>query len=195
MVKIAFIVEGYTEKLLVESKSFREKMQQHGITVCDPVINAKGNGNLLPRYMTQHIQLLRSSCTPDRIAVITDLEDSDSPAAVKDRIAHEEIDDELVFISIKAIEAWFLSDSTCMSSWLQSNHHEDAPEQTLKMPWDHLKDLSIQYLGRGPGPLKLKLAKSLIEKHNFCIERAAGHNNSPSVTLFFDTIRALQQPT
>ncbi|PTQ87123.1 hypothetical protein [Agitococcus lubricus] len=50
MVKVGFIVEGDTEKLIVESPAFVAWLVANGITLVNPVVNAKGGGNLLPQY-------------------------------------------------------------------------------------------------------------------------------------------------
>ncbi len=53
MVKVGFIVEGDTEKVIVESPAFSAWLTANGITLCHPVIDAKGGGNLLPQNIGQ----------------------------------------------------------------------------------------------------------------------------------------------
>ena len=49
MVKVGFIVEGESEKLVVESPMFQQWLHDHDCTLVTPVIDAKGGGNLLPQ--------------------------------------------------------------------------------------------------------------------------------------------------
>lgn len=57
MVKVGFIVEGESEKLVVESPMFQQWLHDHDCTLVTPVIDAKGGGNLLP----QHIEPFRAA--------------------------------------------------------------------------------------------------------------------------------------
>lgn len=184
MVKIGFIVEGDTEKLIIDSLQFREKLKELNLLVCDPVINAKGNGNLLPRYLPQHIAAINANANPDLIMIVTDLEESITPQEVRDRIRSNHIPDDLIIVSIKAIESWFLSDSKSISNWLGLPYTELNPETNHGMPWDRLRELSMELTGRGPGRLKKLFAKKYIEAHGFCVFSAANHARCTSAREF-----------
>ena len=49
MVRIGFVVEGDTEKIVIESAAFCAWAKSQGIEICSPVVNAEGGGNLLPQ--------------------------------------------------------------------------------------------------------------------------------------------------
>lgn len=188
MVKIGFIVEGDTEKLIIDSLKFREALKQINLQVCEPVINAKGNGNLLPRYLEQHIAALNQNSAPDIIMIITDLESAPAPQEVRDRIRTATITNDLIIVSIKAIESWFLSDTNSLSNWLGLPYTEINPEKTNDMPWDRIKELAMEINGRGPGKLKTAFARKYINNYGFCVFSAAQHSNCTSAQEFKDKL-------
>lgn len=48
MVKVGFIVEGDSEKIIIESYSFQQFLLNKGYELVRPVINAKGGGEFTP---------------------------------------------------------------------------------------------------------------------------------------------------
>ncbi len=72
--RVSFIVEGDTEKIIIESAAFMAWAKASGIEICAPVINAKGGGNLLPQNMAQ-IVMQAKRANPDHIVILTDLEE------------------------------------------------------------------------------------------------------------------------
>ncbi|XQE66264.1 hypothetical protein ACOAPY_16560 [Pseudomonas sp. P3C3] len=191
MVKVGFIVEGDTEKLIIESTRFRKKLQEINLEVCDPIINASGNGNLLPRYLENYVRLLNEGPSPDIIIVLTDLEDAPSVQSVKDRIRTAQITDDLIIVSVKAIESWFLGDSNSLSQLLGIPYVELYPEQTIGMPWDRIRELTTEITGRGVGRIKTMFAQKYIDRHGFCVFSSADHMNCRSARDFKDKLLAL----
>jgi hypothetical protein len=185
VVRLGFIVEGDSEKILVESPAFQRWAQEQGLEICSPVINAKGGGNLLPHHMAPMLaQLARSD--PDHIVVLTDLEDAPDASAVKARIT--ETHTKFIFVAVKALEAWFLADTEAMRSWLgQPTFHEPAPEATPGMPWDHLKAVARANGTRGPGS-KVIFAKKFCGQHQYQVARSAAHEACPSAKEFHDEL-------
>lgn len=55
MVRIGFIVEGDSEKIVIESVKFREFLRLNGFELVTPVVNAKGGGNLLPQNIEAYL--------------------------------------------------------------------------------------------------------------------------------------------
>lgn len=187
MVKVAFIVEGATEKVLVDSDGFHRWCGSLGIEIVDPVIDAKGGGNLLPEYLDSYLDRLRGA-TPDKVVVITDLERESNLDAVRERITHAGLDH--VFIAVKAVEAWFLADSEALSRWLQREHIELSPESTSGMPWERLKELALANGVRGPGASKPIFAKRFSFQYGFDMARAAAHPQCPSARELRDTLES-----
>ena len=181
MVKVGFIVEGDTEKLIVESPAFVAWLVANGITLVSPVVNAKGGGNLLPRNIGPFVATLQRA-QAEHIVILTDLENEANPAAVRARIGQQH--NNLIFIAVKAIEAWFLADTQALRQWLKIDTVEEpTPEQTLGMPWERLKSIAHENQKRGPGS-KLIFAKRMIKHYGFTISNAAQHANCPSVLEF-----------
>ncbi|WP_322588807.1 hypothetical protein [Sphaerotilus sp.] len=186
MVRLGFIVEGDTEKIMIESARFRNWANAQGLEICSPVINAKGGGNLLPQHMGPMVATLAKS-QPDHVVVLTDLDNAPDIAAVKARIttAHTS----LIFVAVKALEAWFLADTKAMRAWLKQPDFEEAlPEQTPAMPWDWLKEVARQQGARGPGSNKVLFAKRFCGTHDFQVANAAAHPACPSAKALHDAL-------
>jgi len=189
MVRVGFIVEGDTEKIIIESDSFRAWAKVNGIEICSPVINAKGGGNLLPQNIVPSIAQLRLA-RAEHIVILTDLENSPNAESVKTRIGAEHTD--LIFVAVKAIEAWFLADTSALKKWLKLDGVlENDPEATPGMPWERLKALAAEKKARGPGNNKPIFAMKMCKQYGFEVAHAATHANCPSAALFHDAILEL----
>lgn len=192
MVRLGFIVEGDSEKIMVESAGFQQWAKDQGLEVCSPVINAKGGGNLLPQHMPALVSRLERS-NPQHIVVLTDLEREPDIAAVKARIT--ETHTKLIFVAVKALEAWFLADTDAMRRWLDHPTFVEAlPEHTADMPWDRLKEVAKAHNARGPGATKVIFAKKFCGKHNYNLANAAAHPACPSAKAFCAALLALAAP-
>lgn len=178
-IKVGFIVEGGSEKVIVESTQFRDFLDGKGYELVTPVIDAKGGGNLLPQNIESFVARFDVEAV-DHIFVLTDLENEPSVDAVRQRIKNESI--QFSFVAVKALEAWYLADSAAMNSWLDdADFHEAQPEQTQAMPWDRLKEIATERGKRGPGQ-KISFAKKITKHHGFSLVHAAQHQNCPSAT-------------
>jgi hypothetical protein len=172
MVKVGFIVEGDSEKIVVESPDFKAFLQEQHFELVNPVVNAKGGGNLLPQNIDAYLGRLDHQSV-DIIVVLTDLEDEASVELVRERISDARIDS--IFVAVKALEGWFLADSSAMNKWLGINDfNEPQPEQTINKPWDRLKEISNALGKRGPGN-KTAFAKKMTKHFGFSIREAASH--------------------
>jgi hypothetical protein len=189
MVKVGFIVEGDSEKVLIESEGFNQWAGEQGLEICHPVINARGGGNLLPHHMAPMVaQLSRSQ--PKHIVVLTDLEDAPDVATVKTRVTDQHTN--LIFVAVKALEAWFLADTEAMRGWLNlQTFEEPEPERTPGMPWDHLKEVARLAGTRGPGPSKVIFARKFCQTHGFQLHRAASHSACHSAREFHNALTAM----
>lgn len=189
MVKVGFIVEGDSEKVLIESLGFKKWALAQGLEICSPVINAKGGGNLLPHHIEPMLAQFERS-KPDRIVILTDLEDAPSIDSVKNRITTDHTD--LIFVAVKALEAWFLADTHAMQQWLKDpEFFEIAPEQTPDMPWERMKELAKVRDVRGPGGTKVIFAKKMCGPLGFQLDSAASHPSCPSAATFRDALADL----
>jgi hypothetical protein len=192
MVKVGFIVEGDSEKVLIESAGFRKWANEQGLEICSPVINAKGGGNLLPHHIGPMLAQFERS-RPQHIVILTDMEDAPHVEAVKARVTTEHVN--LIFVAVKALEAWFLADTEAMRRWLKvPDFYESAPEQTQGMPWDWLKEVAKNHGARGPGTNKVIFTKKMCSALDYHLGRAAAHPACPSAKDFHDGLRALAAP-
>lgn len=175
--KIGFIVEGGSEKIIIESPQFRAFLNKHGYELVTPVIDAEGGGNLLPQNIEEFISRLEQKQV-DAIYVLTDLEDELHIETVRQRVRHTKIT--FAFIAVKALEAWYLADTLAMNTWLGTqDFYEPEPEKTVGKPWDRLKEIAAEKGKRGPGQ-KISFAKRITKYWHFAIEHAAKHEACPS---------------
>ncbi|SFC09310.1 hypothetical protein SAMN05216167_101436 [Spirosoma endophyticum] len=185
MVKIGFIGEGKTEQILLESASFQEWLQQHGIEPVGAVIDADGAGNLLPdRISPLRIELL--SYQADVIVILTDLDNDQSVRVTKQRIG--EFIDQVVIVAVKKIESWFLADELTLSTLTNAETKIDYPE-LVDDPFGEIQQLFLSKTGRGIGT-KPMLARRML-KYGFTIEKAAQHPNCPSAHYFLTKLQTL----
>lgn len=193
MVKLGFIVEGGSEKVIVESTRFQQWLETNGLTAIRPVINAEGGGNLLPQNIKPMVATLRQF-QPDHIIILTDLEHDPDESLVRQRIGDTYTN--LIFIAVKALEAWYLADSAAMQQWLKvDSFYEDKPQETPTMPWDRLGDIAKGLNKRGTGPSKIKFAEKMVKHCGFDVVRAAQHPHCPSAKNFHDGLLALAEST
>ena len=197
MVTVGFVVEGDSEKRLVESKLFRKWLRENcNSEVVDPVVNAAGN--MCSSNVEDKVRLLKIKGNPDKVVVLADLDPDRRVQCVRERkkniIGSQDIDIDLVAIARKALESWFLADTEAMCRWLgDCTFYEVAPETLIGMPWDRLKELRDEK-GRGPGKNRLIFAKKFIRKHKFDVKRAAQHDQCPSANYFVERLCALGNP-
>ena len=186
MVKAGFIVEGASERIVVESPMFRGLLRACGYELVTPVVDAKGGGNLLPQNIEAFIARL-DTAGAERIFVLTDLEDEDQVATVRERVAHQRI--HFAFIAVKALEAWYLADSGAMNAWLGTDDfHEPTPEATPDKPWERLKQVAAERGKRGPGS-KVAFATKATKHWGFTIENASAHPACPSAQELIEYFR------
>lgn len=189
MVTVGFIVEGSSEKIVVESAPFVEWLASCGIRGGKQVIDARGN--LGRDRIAELARLLRKADDVDKIVLLRDLDPDTITQCISERKKESAADSvDLVVIAKKAIESWFLADSRSMRKWTgEATFFEPDPEGTPGMPWERLKDIGRQS-GRGPGHTKLVFAKKMV-KLGFSVVRAAAHPACRSASYFATRVCAL----
>lgn len=189
MVKVAFIVEGDVEKIIVEACFIGSGwLKSKNIEALTPVINAGGGGNLCPQNMPIYAEQAQA-LKPDKIIILTDLECDPCIEKTKERLG--DCPNCMTIISRKSFEAWFLADDALLSTMTDDGSctHYNNPEHTTKMPYDDFKALIVEHTGRGTGD-KVRTAKKVVKSH-FNIENAGSHPNCPSAKYFLDKIEYL----
>ena len=189
MVRLGFIVEGETEKIILEQSDFFDFLREHNIAFIKDVINANGNGNLLPHNISKHAQIL-SAKGATHIFVLTDQDQDKCVTLTKQRVAA--LPDHYVIIAVKQVEAWFLADSVAMQQYLSVDEfYFDDPELEVD-PFKTIGALRMRHRQRGI-PSKITLAKTLIQTFGFSIKNAAKHPNCHSIHYFIRQLFAVRQ--
>jgi hypothetical protein len=187
VVKIGFIVEGASEKKVLDSVAFREFLKKEKIDFVADVIDAKGGGQMLPHNREKHVSRLKGKGAT-HIVILTDKENDPCFTSVKNRISPQK--GEIVLISAKALEAWFLADSDTVSTILRKQFKFQSPENTDGKPYDAIKN---EFSKNGKDfDTKLILADRMI-RNGFTIEKAAAHTNCPSAKYFLKKLKELSK--
>ena len=186
MVKIGFICEGKTEKNVIESVGFQQWLSKNGFDCSLPVIDAKGNGNLLPNRIEALRQELLSRDI-QKIVILTDLDVDKCISLTRQRLT--ERDNQLIVVAVKQIESWFLGDTqTLQALFNDSSFIFDQPEQEPD-PYLKLQQLLLTKINRGVGSKNILVSRML--KYGFTIENAAQHPNCPSANYFLTKLQTL----
>ena len=188
MVKLGFIVEGDTEKILLESETFKNLLSNLNLDYIPEIINVEGNGNLLPHNIEKHSEILLSKGAT-QIVILTDLDEDKCVTETKNRIKPLEL--HICIISKKMIESWFLADTQALQSFIKSNKFQCDNPEAVAQPFEEIKALRISYLNRGIGDKKI-LAKFML-RNNFSFEKAASHPNCTSAKYFIDKLKSLSK--
>jgi len=190
MVKFGFIVEGETEKILLESEDFRGFLSNKlNITFVPEVINVVGNNNLLPYKRKEFTEILINKGA-NQIVILTDQDADKCITETKNRIAPDEA--QVCIIAKKQIESWFLADTLALKNFIGANIMlYDLPE-SVDNPFLEIRKIKIEKTGRGFVDNKRFLAKSMLNS-GFSFERAAAHANCTSAKYFIDKLKQLSQ--
>jgi len=188
MVKVGFICEGACEKIIVESEAFQGLLQRLNIECILPIIDAKGNGNLLPKYIHIYLDILKKAGA-EKFVVLTDLDADACITVTKNRITEngtQIIENAIIIVAIKQLEAWYLADDMMMSNLLKKNYCEENSEH-IDNPIETLSTLHLTHIGRGLGSDKPKIATKVL-KTGFSIENAAKHPKCKSAAYFLNKL-------
>ncbi len=188
MIKVGFICEGYTERILIESTAFRQLLTSLNIELLQ-VINAQGCENLLPHNIKPYTTILEN-LGARHIVIVTDLDDDSCVTETKNRISARKQD--IVIVAVKKIEAWFLACSVEMSHLIQKPQFKFSKPEEEKEPFDTINQLLIDNTGRGVGRRsgKIKLARRMLEI-GFDLANAAAHPNCPSAAYFLRKLKEI----
>lgn len=193
MVTVGFIVEGPSDKIVVQSQGFLQWLDQYGICLAMPIVVAGGHGSMRSERIDVMARNLRKQSSDiDKVVLLADLDPDENVRCITERKALVHSDKvDLVVIARKAIEAWFLADSSAMRDWTKDpTFFERRPEETSGTAWGRLKEIGKD-VGRGPGTSKVAFAKRFAGKHGFTIRDAAKHPNCPSAVYFTEHVSAL----
>lgn len=185
MVKLGFIVEGDSEKRILESQLFRELLNNLELPFIEAVENVRGRTNLKPERIINYVKILEQKGA-SHIVILTDQEDAPCITSVKKELDFHE--DYLVVIAVKTIEAWYLADSSAITVFMEHRFDCDLPE-VIQIPFNHIKEEKIRLTGRGVNSKRLLCSRML--HSGFSIENAAKHPNCPSAKYFIQKLKEL----
>ena len=187
MVKVGFICEGETEKIIVESENFKQLLIQNNCVFLK-AIDATGNGNLLPKNISPFINVLIDEGA-DKIFILSDLDLDECITKTKLRIdAPESI---IVIIAVKQIESWILADAILLSNIFNEPYLFAYPERE-NIPRETLRKLFIEKIQRGIGNSKPKFAYSMVSQ-GFSILNAANNPQCYSAKYFIKKLESLSE--
>ncbi len=183
MVKIGFIVEGATEKIVLEKSDLFDLLKENNIDFVPEIIDAEGNGNLLPHNITPYSKALIDKGAT-KIFILTDLDEEQCITETKNRIGSSA--QRIICVSKKTIEAWYLADREAMRNFLSFADFDCAAPEEIIDPFSFIKNLRLQHLNRGVADKKI-LANLMI-KSGFTIKKAASHPLCLSAHYFLKRI-------
>ena len=182
MVKVGFICEGDTEKILVDSCDFERILKECNIEKVDS-INLGGVLNLIEEKRIPKIQELISQGAK---YIITLRDKDDIECFTKVKGLYEICPMEYFVIAQKEFETWFLADPVLKKCLGDDKLYFEYPENVSK-PFEIINK------HRGSGiTSKPKFAKKMIGL-GFSIENAAKHPNCPSAKYFIKKLKEIGQ--
>ena len=188
MVKVGFITEGHTEKIIIKSDAFQEFLTQNGLLFTHEVIVAEGNNNLTESKAASNVAILRDKGV-EIIFILRDVDDALCVVDARNKVV--QASDIQPCVAVKAMEAWFLADTKAMRSIIEkSDFHEEFPE-TIDNPFERINILSREFRNQKRGVSDKKiLARNMLRCH-FSIENAANHPNCPSAKYFIEKLKSI----
>jgi len=187
MVKVAFLVEGETEEILINHLKQINWFEKYSLDIVS-IINLKGNGNFCTKNIEKFIAQAKAF-NPKHIVLLTDLECDPCIEKTKDRLG--DCDDCVTIIARKAIESWILADSKLMKKITDNSSFEClSPELTTEMPFEVIANILKEHSTKGTGPSKPRFLKRVI-KQGFSLDSACLHPNIGSLNYFIDKLSKL----
>ncbi len=188
MVKVGFIVEGATEKIILERSDFFTYLCSLKIDFEEEVIDAEGKNNLLPHKILQFTQRLTDKGV-SKIFILTDKDDATCFTSIKNTILP--LADQILIVSVKEIEAWFLSDTEAMRKFTTDSTFTCSNPELINEPFQEIRDLLKATTGKLLGKRKKKVLADIMTTNNFSILKAAEHPNCNSAKYFLKKIKEL----
>lgn len=191
MVKVGFICEGKTERMILSSQAFSDYCLSIGLEITK-VIDATGNGNLLPENIKPHTESLQRLGT-QQVFVLTDMDTAACITETKKRVdPHSKY---IVVIAVKQIESWFLAASQTLQAFLKINDfYFEYPENEI-VPFETIRDIMINKTQSGRGISKGTGGKKnlafLLLARGYTINESATHANCSSAVYFLKQLNRI----
>jgi hypothetical protein len=186
VVKVGFIVEGETEKLIIDSENFQSLLTELKIDCVSEAINASGNGNLLPQNIIPFRETLKD-LGAEYIIILTDKDNDACITMTRQRVTERE--KQIIIVAVQQIESWFLADSQTLSTMTEPDFFFELPE-SASVPFETIGNLILTKKGRGIGTRKTRFALNFL-RNGFSHQRVAQHPNCHSAAYFLNKLRSL----
>lgn len=186
--KIGFIGEGFCEVMVLSSDKFNNYLQKNNLS-CVGVFDAQGNGqfqNNNPTMRSFFYDLNNKGA--EKIIVLMDIEAHPCITSLLETY-HTFGNNQINIVSKKALESWFLSDSTTLSHLFNEEFFFEEPENTVEMPYQVIRKLFKRYNVTG-SRTKVMLTKKMIE-NGFDIENCLKHPNISSLKYFDRILKSI----
>jgi hypothetical protein len=187
MVKLGFVVEDDAMRIVLESANFQKFINDLGI-ISVGIFSADGRDWF--RYKNDKIgsfiNILKDR-QADYIFFLMDKENDICITYSKENISNY-ADNQIDMIVDKAVESWFLADSSTLSKVFNTDYYCAAPESNDGLPFEKLRDDFMKYTGRGISKRRNFHTKYLISK-GFSVVNAANHNNCKSANYFLQKLK------
>ncbi|MHB8339260.1 MAG: hypothetical protein ACYDEE_17730 [Ignavibacteriaceae bacterium] len=182
MKRVGFIGEGESETIILNSDSFQDLLNRKKVESVG-VFDAGGIDNL-KNYNTKVDSFIKifNDRKADKIFFLGDLDFEKCLVNQKNSFYRYD-EKQVIVISVRAIEAWYLADSVTLSSIFKKKYIYSQPENTEDLPFEVLKKEFLKETGRGIGS-KVRLSHYMI-RNGFSIENAIQHKNCKSIQYFF----------
>lgn len=191
MVKVGFIAEGDSEKILLDSPAFRKYAFTLGVEIVT-VVNAEGinkmmvTGNKIEaarRRLNGFAQILLDKGA-QVIIILLDYDNSGLRyKQIKERIPLD-IRALNIIVAKQMIETWHLCDTNALRSYLAFRVEEiNSPEEIIN-PLYHINNLRLRHVGNGVNDKKILMKAMLV--NGFAIASAVLHPQAFSVKHFRD---------
>ncbi len=176
-------MEGATERILFSSPTFAAYMKSLNIEFVEDIIDSKGNGNLLPKHISEFTEILRDKGAT-KIFIIADLETDPCVTKTKGRITPGDIHQ--CIISRKAIESWFLADTAAMRNYLGSTDYACEKPEEIENPFEEIKRQRLFFKNKGVNDKKI-LARTILGS-GFSFQNIISNPNCTSAQYFHNKL-------
>jgi hypothetical protein len=192
MIRVGFIVEGDSERIVYESEDFQNLLKRLNLTSVGVISPQTRTKFFDPEQLKMYYENMLKN-KPDKVFIIIDKEnETECLSKIKNSICCIDQQNQINIIQVITLESWFLADSVALSSAFKRNYKFETPEKTDGHPFDELQREFIVNTDRGLGLKESTLpARKMVNKYKFSVENAAKHPNCPSAKYFLDKLSEL----
>ncbi len=187
MVKVGFICEGKTDRVVLNSDDFKRILGDNKIKMVGIPVSADGKDKFTDKHIGDKIKSLVDDGA-EHIIFVRDLDDSQNISTAKNYMTMN-FEPKTKIIAVKAIESWFLADTAMLNKFFGTESIFIEFPEIEESPAEKLSNLRNEYKNKGISD-KVTFARTYCG-HGFSIENAANHPNCPSAKYFINKLKSL----